>query len=62
LRDAALLSLASDTGLCVAELVRVEVGHIGLEPDKTASLDIPTSKTGQEGQVRLPGFCATLCG
>lgn len=62
LRDAALLSLASDTGRCVAGLVRVEVGNIGLEPDKTASLDIPTSNSDQEGQVRLPGFRATLCG
>jgi integrase len=53
LRDAALLSLAYDTALRVAELVRVEVEHITLEPDETASLDIPTSKTDQEGQGAL---------
>lgn len=50
LRDAALLSLAYDTGLRVAELVRVEVGHIKIAEDATATLTIPMSKTDQEGK------------
>lgn len=50
LRDAALLSLAYDTGLRVAELVRVAVGHIAEEPDGSAVLTVPTSKTDQAGQ------------
>ena len=50
LRDAALLSLAYDTGLRVAELVRVGCEHIAGEPDGAAVLSVPTSKTDQEGQ------------
>lgn len=50
LRDAALLSLAYDTGLRVAELVRVAVEHIAAEPDGSAVLTVPTSKTDQAGQ------------
>ena len=52
LRDAALLSLGYDTGLRVAELVRVEVEHIQQAEDGSGAgtLFIPTSKTDQLGQ------------
>lgn len=50
LRDAALLSLAYDTGLRVAELVRVACDHIAVEPDGSAVLTVPNSKTDQEGK------------
>lgn len=53
LRDAALLSLAYDSGLRVSELVRVEIGHIAAEVDGSATLTIPTSKTDQEGKGTL---------
>ena len=51
LRDAALLSLASDTLLREAELVAIKVEHI--QPDahlETWSVWVPSSKTDQEGQ------------
>jgi integrase len=50
LRDAALLSLAYDTGLRVTELVRVDGAHIAPAEDGSAVLTIPGSKTDQEGQ------------
>jgi len=52
LRDAALLSLGYDTGLRVAELVRVAVEHImqGEDGSGAGTLFIPTSKTDQFGQ------------
>ncbi|MFW2853860.1 tyrosine-type recombinase/integrase [Sphingomonas sp. TX0543] len=48
LRDAALLSLGYDAGLRVSELTRVEVEHIDLQEDGSATLFIPFSKTDQE--------------
>lgn len=50
LRDAALLSLAYDTGLRVSELVLVECDHIAPEHDGSAVVTVPRSKTDQEGQ------------
>jgi integrase len=50
LRDAALLSLAYDTGLRVSELVQVAAKHIAAEADGSAVLTVPNSKTDQEGQ------------
>lgn len=52
MRDAALLSLAYDTGLRVSELLRVAVAHIGPNEagDGSGTLFIPTSKTDQTGK------------
>jgi len=50
LRDAALLSLAYDTGLRVSELVRVTCDHVAVQGDGSAVLTVPRSKTDQEGQ------------
>lgn len=50
LRDAALLSLAYDTGLRVSELVRVACQHFAVEEDGSGVLTVPRSKTDQEGQ------------
>lgn len=50
LRDAALLSLAYDTGLRVSELVRVACDDLARESDGSAVLTVPRSKTDQEGQ------------
>jgi integrase len=50
LRDAALLSLASDTLLREAELVAVKVKHLQPDAHRTNwSLWVPSSKTDQEG-------------
>ncbi|WP_454887659.1 integrase [Sphingomonas oryzagri] len=49
LRDAALLSLAYDTGLRVSELVMVACEDIAPEHDGSAVLTVPRSKTDQEG-------------
>ncbi|WP_241127824.1 site-specific integrase [Novosphingobium terrae] len=50
LRDAALLSLAYDSGTRVSEQVRVDCEHIAPAEDGSAVLTIPGSKTDQEGQ------------
>lgn len=50
LRDAALLSLGYDAGLRVSELVAVACAHIEVADDGSALLEIPHSKTDQEGQ------------
>lgn len=50
LRDAALLSLAYDTGLRVSELVAVRCEAIEPADDGSAVLEVPRSKTDQEGQ------------
>ncbi|WP_240959889.1 tyrosine-type recombinase/integrase [Novosphingobium olei] len=50
LRDAALLSLAYDTGLRVSELVKVMCHHVASQSDGSAVLTVPRSKTDQEGQ------------
>ena len=50
LRDAALLSLAYDTGLRVSELVAVRCEAIQPADDGSAVLEVPRSKTDQEGQ------------
>lgn len=50
LRDAALLSLAYDTGLRVSELVQVTCDDIAAGEDGAAVLTVPRSKTDQEGQ------------
>lgn len=50
LRDAALLSLGYDAGLRVSELLAVRAEHLSLEEDGCGQLEIPNSKTDQEGQ------------
>jgi site-specific recombinase XerD len=51
LRDAALLSLASDTLCRESELVAIEVAHLHLNRRRnTWSLHVPFSKTNQDGE------------
>ena len=50
LRDAALLSLGYDAGLRVSELVGVHCEHIEIQEDGSGLLEVPHSKTDQEGQ------------
>jgi len=50
LRDAALLSLGYDAGLRVSELMAVRAEHLSLEEDGCGQLQLPRSKTDQEGQ------------
>ncbi|WP_338053923.1 tyrosine-type recombinase/integrase [Sphingobium estronivorans] len=50
LRDAALLSLGYDAGLRVSELAAVAVEHIDPQEDGSGVLELPRSKTDQEGQ------------
>lgn len=50
LRDAALLSLGYDAGLRVSELVGVSIEHLEVQEDGNGLLDLPSSKTDQEGQ------------
>ena len=51
LRDAALIAMASDTGLRADELVNLDVGDVAQE-DGAASLTVRRSKTDQEGRGR----------
>lgn len=50
LRDRALLSLAYDTGLRRAEIVRVEVGHLERVASGAGRLYVPRTKTDREGE------------
>lgn len=50
LRNAALLSLGYDAGLRVSELIAVEVEHVVGQEDGSALLELPRSKTDQEGK------------
>jgi integrase len=50
LRDAALLSLGYDAGLRVSELVSIDCGHITPLDDGAGVLEVPRSKTDQEGR------------
>ena len=50
LRDAALLSLGYDAGLRVSELMATRAEHLSLEEDSCGQLELPRSKTDQEGQ------------
>ena len=50
LRDAALLSLGYDAGLRVSELAAVAVETIDPQEDGSGVLELPRSKTDQEGQ------------
>jgi integrase len=50
LRDAAILSLGYDAGLRVSELVAAEVEQIEVQEDGSGLLELPRSKTDQEGQ------------
>ena len=50
LRDAALLSLGFDGGLRVSELVAVKWADIEPQPDDSALLHLPRSKTDQTGK------------
>jgi integrase len=50
LRDAALLSLAYDTGMRVSELISTQVEHLEPQPDGSGLLSIPRSKTDQEAE------------
>lgn len=50
LRNASLLSLGYDAGLRVSELVAVQVEHLASQDDGSGILELPRSKTDQEGQ------------
>src|SRR3546814_2648925 len=50
LRDAAILSLGYDAGLRVSELVAVAVELMEAQEDGSGLLEVPHSKTDQEGQ------------
>jgi integrase len=50
LRDAALLSVGYDAGLRVSELTIATVEHLEPQADGSGLLEIPRSKTDQEGQ------------
>ena len=49
LRDAALLLVMSDAMLRIGEAVAIDCEHISTEADGTGRLEIPQSKTDQEG-------------
>lgn len=50
LRDAALLRLGSDAFLRISELASVEVEHLETEEDGSGCLELPRSKTDQDGE------------
>lgn len=50
LRDAAILSLGYDAGLRVSELAAIEVEQIEAQEDGSALLELPRSKTDQDGK------------
>lgn len=50
LRDAALLSVAYDGGLRASEVIAIAVEDIDEQPDGSAVLHLPRSKTDQEGE------------
>src|SRR3546814_2275643 len=50
LRDAAILSLGYDAGLRVSELVAVAVELMEAQEDGSGLLEVPHSKTDQEGR------------
>lgn len=58
LRDAALFSMAYDAGLRVSELVAVQVADVRQGGDGSGMLDIPHSKTDQDGQGALAWLSA----
>ena len=57
LRDAALLRLGSDAFLRLSELAAVEVDHIETGEDGSGCLELPRSKTDQNGEATTLYVC-----
>src|SRR3546814_15764246 len=62
LRDAALCSMAYDAGLRVSELVAATVEDLRLLADGSGRLEIPRSKTDQEGEGSVVWLSAETMG